>query len=216
MKQTSKLMFIMLLFILSGCTYQGNLRSDIYKTNKAISPLPIKAQMVWDSGLDSGKYTSGNIYENYNVEITTNPGLKIAFQNAMAEVFENVSIIDNISKIKANEYRIILYPKIEVRSQEVFMRVTAKDSETDELIDKYEASGNVKIDNPSSAKVLSVINIIPCALLCTPFIAPAINSIVGAKHQEDFEARVVENLKNIVNEMKMDRKLKTKYTSTNK
>ena len=172
--------------------------------------------MVWDSGLDNGKYISGGIYRNHNVEITTNPGLKIAFQKAMTEVFENVTIIDDISKIKANEYQIILYPKTEVRSQEVFMRITAKDSETDNLIDKYEASGNVIIDNPISATVLSVLNVIPCALLCTPFIEPMINSIVGAKHQEDFEARVVENLKNIVNEMKMDRKLKTKYANTNK
>lgn len=215
MKQISKLMLIMI-FILSGCTYHGNLKTDIYKPDKAINPLPIKVQMVWDLALDKSVYASGNIYENYDAEITTNPGMRNAFKNAMTEVFENVTIIDDISKINANEYQIILYPKIEVRTREVFMRVTAKDSKTDDLIDKYEASGNVKIDNPRSAKVLSVLNVIPCALMCTPFIAPQISSIVGAKHQEDFEARIVENLKNIVNEIKTDRKLKTKYERTNK
>ena len=55
--------------------------------------------MVWDSGLDSGKYTSGNIYENYNVEITTNPGLKMAFQNAMAEVFETIAKVAGVKPL---------------------------------------------------------------------------------------------------------------------
>jgi len=201
-----------ILFIFSGCTYHGSLKNDFYKPDSSINVLPIKAYMVWDTKLDSVKYIAKNIYITHDAEISTSPGLKFAFISAMREVFEDIRLNSFIDNTAMKDFDVLLLPKFELRGAAVYIQIVAKDAKTDELIDKYEASGNIPHNIPTLATVLSVINVIPCALLCSPVIEPAINNIVGEQLQVDFESRITETLKFIVIDMKNDRNLKRKIS----
>jgi hypothetical protein len=214
MRQTIKIgsIFVIIL-LLSSCTYKGNIRSDFYKPAVSQNKLPIKAYFVWDSALDSGKYVVKNMMGNYDAEIGSAPGLKLAFINAIEGVFENLQVVDKIDDAELKKYDILILPKFELRSDAVYIQLTVKDAKTADLLDKYEASGNVPFNYPLSAYVLTFLNVIPCGLLCSPIILPSITHILGKQLESDYEQRIIETLNSIMRDIKNDRKLTLKYNS---
>lgn len=214
MRQSARIGLIFLTFLMfTACTYSGNIKDDFFKPALNQNKLPIKAYFVWDPSLDSQMYTVKNMMIGHHAEIGSSPGLKFAFTNALGSVFENLRVADRIDDTELKKNDILVLPKYEIRSDVVYIQLTVKDANTADLLDKYEASGNIPFNYPASAHVLAVLNVIPCALLCTPIIHPLITYIIGEQLQSDFESIISETLNSIVRDIRNDRKLTLKYNS---
>ena len=214
MQQVIKIGSILTIFLmLSACTYRGNIKDDFYKPTASQNRLPVRAYLVWDSVLDSQKFIAKNMMGLYDAEIGSAPGLKLAFANALGGVFEHLNVADRIDDTELGKNNILILPKYEIRSDAVYIQLTVKDANTADVIDKYEASGNIPYNYPASAHVLRILNIIPCALLCSPIVEPMVTDIIGKQLVSDYENRISETLDSIVRDIRNDRKLTLKYNS---
>jgi hypothetical protein len=215
MRQSIKIGSILIIILfLSSCTYRGNVRNDFYKPAVNQNKLSIQAYFVWNPALDSEKFMAKNMLALYDAEIRSAPGLKLAFTNALDRVFEKLQVADEIDDTDLKKYDVLILPKFEIRNDAVYIQLTVKDAKTADLLEKYEASGNIPYNYPMSAHILGFLNIIPCALLCSPIILPSITHIIGQQLVSDFEQRISETLNSVVRDIRNDRKLPLKYNST--
>jgi hypothetical protein len=212
MQKAIRIGAIFVIFLMfTACTYRGNIKDDFYKPAANQNKLPVKAYFVWDPVLDSQKFMVKNMMGKYDAEIGSAPGLKLAFTNALGGVFENLQVTDKIDDTELKRNNILVLPKYEIRSDAVYIQLTLKDANTGDLLDKYEASGNIPFNYPASVHVLAVLNVIPCALLCSPIIEPTITDIIGKQLVSDYENRINETLNSVVRDIRNDRKLTLKY-----
>jgi hypothetical protein len=89
-----------------------------------------------------------------------------------------------------------------------------KDFRTDEVLQKYESSGDISWTAPTSVHILGTINI--CSgFLFSPIILPAEADILGKAVQEALEMRVSSCLDRIANDIRNDRLLVKKAKKVN-
>lgn len=187
----------------SGCTYHGNLQEDFYTRTNA-NKLQLKGYLLFDSNLEQAHYKRENIHFLHSAEINTSPGLKSAMAKAFSNVFEEVYTSNVLIEDNLNNADVLIYPKIEVRDNVMFMSVALKSLKTDEVLGRYESSGNLDFGKPGSVIALKVLGDITLCALC-PITIPATTYILGNKTQSSLEERLSDCLNNITEEIRNDR-----------
>lgn len=214
-----RLRFLFLIFICSiflfGCTYHGSLRNDFHTVDKSKTKLPLKACLIYDSNVvDKSNYKTAS-YFWHSVDISFQPAFQQATDNTFDSLFENLYVSSHIDQEKCQNADIIIFPTIEIRGEYTFyMSMLIKDFKTDEVLQKYESSGDISWTKPTSVTILGIINI--CSgFLFSPIILPAEADILGKAVQEALEMRVSSCLGRIANDIRNDRLLVKKAKKVN-
>ena len=193
--------------LLFGCTYHGNLRNDFHIMDQSRPKLPLKACLVFDNILEGTHYKKENIYFSHSVDIAAQPGMKQAMTNTFDSLFERVVVNSYFDEKKCGNADIVIFPTVEMRSDVMYMSISVKKFNTDEVLQKYESSGNVSFSTPASVHILNIFNIAFTAGLLSPIISPIITEIIGKQGQDVLETRISNCLNKIANDIRNDRSL---------
>jgi len=207
-------LFAFAVFFLFGCTYHGSLRNDFHTIDKSKTKLPIKACLIFDSNLvDKANYKTAS-WGWHSVDISFQPAFQQATVNTFDSLFENLYVSSNIDQEKCNNADIIIFPTIEIRDYVFFMSMLVKKFNTDEVLQKYESSGNISWSKSTSVHALGIINILTGFIL-SPIILPSEADMLGNDVQTALEVRVSSCLNQISNDMRNDRSLITRTKKVN-
>jgi hypothetical protein len=216
-----RLRFLFLVFIcgtfLFGCTYHGSLRNDFHTVDKSKTKLPLKACLIYDSNVvDKSNYIAPSDATR-TVDISFQPAFQQAMINTLDSLFENLYVNSYIDKGKCKNADILIFPTIEIRGEyqsQFYMSMLVKAFDTDEVIQKYESSGDISWSKPASMLTLGIINILSGFLL-SPIIIPSETNLLGETVQEALEKRISSCLDRIANDIRNDRSLVIKAKKVN-
>lgn len=85
-----KLLSILFVFILAGCSYTGKIKPDFYKTDTQSKKIPLRVALVQPESLKAQKIYYAD--SGYTFDIALQPALTNALHAALSSIFKKVEI----------------------------------------------------------------------------------------------------------------------------
>jgi hypothetical protein len=195
---------------LFGCTYHGTLKNDFHTIDQSKPKLPLKACLIYDSNVVDKSHYITNLWFWHKADISFQPELQKAMVNTFDSLFENLYVNSYIDQEKCKNADVIIFPTIEIRDNYLFyMSVLVKNYTTDEVLQKYESSGDISWSKPASATIVMII--CTCSgMILSPILLPLEAQLCGDAVREALEIRVSSCLNSIAYDMRNDRSLVTR------
>lgn len=208
-------LFCICSIFLFGCTYYGSLRNDFHTIDKSKSKLPLKACLIYDNNvIGKSNYKTASWFW-HTADISFQAELQKATVDTLDSLFENLYVNSYIDQEKCKNADVIILPTIEIRDYyTLYMSMLIKDFHTDDVLQKYESSGEISWSKPASAHFAGIMVGLSCFIL-SPVFLPLESYLVGEEVQTALEERVSFSLNHISNDIRNDRSLVVKTKKVN-
>jgi len=168
------LLGVIIIALLTGCTYNGKLHSGFYSPASTGSKTPLQVDLVCGDFLKSIVLDPGHIYGAYVVHLKTDPALQEALVKSCESLFDKV----RVTSAPDTNADIVILPALELKEHTITLTLTAKSAVTGDVIQQYSASTNFECRAPAGVHAADTIDIFACGGLA-PIIVPANTSMIG-------------------------------------
>jgi len=187
---------------MTGCAYNGTLKSGFYLPPATNNKLPIKANLVCGEFFKSTVIDPGHIYGDYSAHIKINPALQDAIVQSCEMLFKKVYVSASTDPNNQLGADIVILPTLELKEHTLTLTLTVKSADSGEVIQQYSASDNLQSHAPAGVHALDTFDIFACGGLA-PIIIPSNTSMIGHRAEHDLEkclsfclGQIVENISN--------------------